>query len=76
MKITDNHYEPIIRRFDEIEDGEAFYDLVDDRVFIKLYDSHGEANGVAFCLTDNLEEEVIDDQEFGVYSSCELVLTK
>lgn len=45
-------------------------------LFIKLYDSHGEANGVAFCLNDNLEEEMTDEQEFGIYTSCELVLKK
>jgi hypothetical protein len=78
MKITvKNNSNNITKtKFKDIETGDVFFDLNTGDSYIKLYGSHGEADGVAFSLEENLDFEFEDDEKFGIYSSAELILTK
>lgn len=76
MKITVKNNSYNIKKFKNIEAGDVFFDRNTGDSYIKLYGSHGEADGVAFSLNENLDYEFEDDEEFGIYSSAELILKK
>ena len=62
------------KRFGDLKPGDAFYELdTPQEPYIKICDSHGDADGAGFTLMNFYEEEFDDEEIVGIYTDSQFI---